>query len=65
YRGLALLALALELEGQAQYTSALQTAKLVWLTYVSEAPADGPWVSRARQHLTWLDSQLAELLPED
>lgn len=64
YRGLLLVAQAYELQGQEAYIAALQTAKLVWINYLHEAPRSGPWVARAKQHSAWIDTELGKVLPD-
>lgn len=51
YRGLALLAEADEKQGGDGYVSTLLASQLMWMRYLDDAPADGPWIARARQHL--------------
>ncbi len=58
YRALALQALTRQLSGTAEYQTALENTKLLWLAYISAAPEDGPWVPRAKQHLRWINREL-------
>lgn len=69
YRALAAQARADRTRDAIDRIAGLQTAKLLWLTYLGEAQPDGPWVPRVRQHLQWLDRELKSVvddpLPDD
>ncbi len=65
YRGLALLAEATKKKGQDGYISTLLASQLMWVRYLDDAPEDGPWVTRAREHLETVRHALEELDDED
>lgn len=60
YRALGLMAEAKAQGQRGDRTGLLQSAQLMWLQYLDAAPADGPWVARAREHLAWLRLQLGD-----
>jgi tetratricopeptide (TPR) repeat protein len=51
YRALALLAEATLRKGQDGTISSLLASQLMWVRYLDDAPSDGRWVKRAREHL--------------